>query len=136
MLILGKNDNASKNFGPHKNKKSILKEQEIKRDYRNLKGKSLDTKSCTRDGLLGHTFQARFLASESLSSLKEIRFDKPEFSAIKFILNIKYHQPRSLDNNLFYLFNNQLDDALANFFAKFKIRKNDVKRFLSNLLIA
>lgn len=46
-------DNASKNFGPHKDEEFILKEQDIEGDYRNLVDKSLDIRRYVRDGLLG-----------------------------------------------------------------------------------
>ena len=54
--ILRENDNASENFGPHKDKESTLEEQDIEGNYTNLIGKSLDIGSCTRDGLSGRIF--------------------------------------------------------------------------------
>lgn len=63
-LISGKNDNLSENFWHHEDEKSILKEQNIKGDYRNLVDKSSDTRSDIRDGLSGHTPQDRLLTSQ------------------------------------------------------------------------
>ena len=51
MLIPKKKNNLLKSFGPNENKESILKEQDIKRDYRDLIVKSLDTRSYVRDSL-------------------------------------------------------------------------------------
>ena len=42
MSIPGKDNNVSEYFGPHKNAESILEEQKMEEDYRNLEGKSLD----------------------------------------------------------------------------------------------
>ena len=60
-------DNASENFAPHEDKKSTLEKQDIKRDDINLVGKSSDTESRIRDGLLRRISQDRFIASELLS---------------------------------------------------------------------
>lgn len=57
------NDNVSENLGPYKNKKSILKEQEMEGDYRDLIDKSSDTKNRARNGLSGHTSQAGLFAT-------------------------------------------------------------------------
>lgn len=69
------------------------------------------------------------------SSLREIRFDEQELPANKSISNIKYHYKDFWNNNLFYLFNDQLDYILANNFGKFRIKKNNVDRFRSNPLM-
>lgn len=74
--MLGKNNDASKNFEPHKNKKSILKKQDIEEDHRNLIGKSLNTESYTRDGLLRRIFQDELYASKSLLFLREVSFSE------------------------------------------------------------
>lgn len=55
MLILEKNNNVLKNFGPYKDKKSILEKQKMEKDHKNLIGKSLDTKSYAKNSLLKHT---------------------------------------------------------------------------------
>ena len=51
MLILRENNNIVEYLGPHKNEKYILDEQDIKEDYKDLVGKSLDLGSCTKDSL-------------------------------------------------------------------------------------
>lgn len=130
-----KNNNTLKNFGPYKDEKSIIKKQEIGRDYRDLIGKNLDTKSHAKDSLTEYTFQAEFLASELSLSLKEMRFCKQKFFANKFVLNIKYYHLGFQKNNLFHLFNNQLDYTLANNFTESEITKSNVDRFLFNLLM-
>ena len=55
-LIPREDDNTSKNFGIYKDEESILEEEDIEDNHTNLVGKSLDTKSRVRDGLLGCTF--------------------------------------------------------------------------------
>ena len=69
--ILGK----EKNFGPDKDEKLTFEEQVIKKDHKNLGGKSLDTKSCTRNGLAGQTLQAGLFRNELLLFFKEVRFN-------------------------------------------------------------
>ena len=135
-LIPGKDDDASENFGPHKDEESILKEQKIEGDHRDLVGESLDTGSRAKDGLSRHTPQTGLLASESSSSLREVRFSEQEFPAGKPVSNIKYHHLGSQNNNPFYPLNNQLDYVLANYFAESETIKSNVNRFLSNLLMA
>ena len=105
MLILGKDDNASENFGSHEDEKSILEEQDIERDNINLVNKSSDIGTCVRNGLFRCTPQDRLLISKSSSSLREARFNEQEFPADKPILDIKYYHPSSQNDNLFHLFN-------------------------------
>lgn len=136
ILIPRKNNNASKNFRLYKNEKSILKEQEIERDHRNLVGKCLDIRKRTKNSLSGCTSQDGFFASESLTSLKEVKFSKQVFLAGKSVLNIKYHFPGFQNNNLFYPFNDQLDYIFINYFAESEITKDNIAILLSHLLIA
>lgn len=56
MQILGEDDNLSDNFGPYVNKESALQKLEIKADNKYLIGKSLDTRSHTKNILLEHIF--------------------------------------------------------------------------------
>lgn len=44
----GEDDNISDNFRPHLDKESILCEQDIEGDHRNMVGQSGDTRSCVR----------------------------------------------------------------------------------------
>ena len=136
MAISGENDNISENFGPHEDKKSTLEEQDIKKDYTNLVGKSSDTRSRARDGLSGYTLQDRLFASKSSSSLKEVRFCELAFSASKHISDTKYHYLGFQNNYFFHLFNDQLDYVLVTHFAEFKTTKGNIDRFLCNLLMA
>ena len=82
----------------------ILEEQDIEKDYRNLEGKSSDTRSHARDGLLGHTSHAVLLGNELSLSLKEVRFSDQEFAAGTPISNIKYNYPGFQNNNHIYAF--------------------------------
>lgn len=68
-------------------------------------------------------------------SLRKIRFSKNKFFASILEFNNKYNCPKSQNNNLFYLFNNQLDYVLAHYFAKFKTIKGNVNKILFDLLI-
>ena len=81
-------------------------------------------------------FRIEFLISESSSFLREIRFSEQEFPTGKPVSDIQYHHPSSQNNNLFHLFNDQLDYVLTTYFAKFEIIKGNIDRFLSNLLMA
>ena len=91
----GEDDDASENFGPNEDEESTLAEQEMEGDHRDLIGESSDTKICVRDGLSGHTPQAGLLASESSSSLREVRFSEQEFPTGKPVFDFKYKQPHS-----------------------------------------
>lgn len=90
-----KDDNVSKKFGPYKNEKSILKEQNIKRDHEDLVDESLETGSCAKDSLSGHIFQDELYASKLLSFSRKVRFSKQEFPNCKLVSDIKYHNSRS-----------------------------------------
>lgn len=76
MPIPEKYDNASDNFGPYMNKQSILKEQDIEENHRDLIDKSLDTKSYIEDSLSGRMPQDGLFISELLSFLKKVRFNE------------------------------------------------------------
>lgn len=89
MLMPGKNHNVSKNFELHENEKSILEKQNIKRDYRDLVSKFMDTESCEKNSLSKHTSQNKFFVSELSSFLREIRFSKQEVFASKIVSDIK-----------------------------------------------
>ncbi len=92
--IPGGDNNALENFGPHEDQKSILKEQDIEENHKNLIGKSSDIRSHIKDGLLGFTPQVVRLRSESSSSLREFRFNDQEFTTGITLSNIKYNHPR------------------------------------------
>ncbi len=131
--IPGEDENTSDNFGLHENEESILEEQDIEGDHRNLVGDNSDTKSHARDGLSQRIPQDGLFGSELSSSLKEVRFSKQEFPAGIPVSNIKYQQPSSQNDNLFHLFNDQLDNAFATYFVESETTKGNVDRFLSNL---
>ena len=62
------------------------------------------------------------------------------FSKSKFLFGIpvldnKYKYPENQNNNLFYLFNDQLDYILTHYFANLKTIKYNIDNFLTNLLI-
>ena len=75
--ILAEDDNASDYFMHHKEEEYPLgsKKQDIEEDQRNLVGKTSDNES-VKDMLLRHTPQNGLLGSESLSSLKKVRFSE------------------------------------------------------------
>ena len=134
MPMLGEDDNASEYFGPHEKEEYTLDEQDIEGDHRDLVGEYLDTRSRARDSLSERIPQDGLLASKLSSSLKEVRFSGQEFPAGKPVSDIKYHHPGFQNNNPFHPFIDQLDYALANYFAESETTKGNVDRFLSNLL--
>lgn len=99
------NDDASENSWLYEDEESILEKQNIKRDYRDLVSKSLNTGSSARDGLLRRIFSDRLYTSELSSFLIEVSFSEQEFPTNKPILNIKYHHLGSQNDKFFYLFN-------------------------------
>ena len=136
ISIPGEDENVSENVEPHKDEELILEEQDIKKDHRNLGGKSLNTGSCAKDGLSRQTSQTGLLEYKLSSSLREVRFSDQEFAAGIPISNIKYNNPKFQNNNFFYLFHDQLDYGLAKYSAESKITKSNVDKFLSELLMA
>ena len=134
--ILGEDENISNNDGLYENKKSILEEQDIEKNHKNLEGKSLNTRSRAKNGLSRRNPQARLFKNLLSSSLKEVRFNIEEFATGILVSNIKYNEFGFQNNNLFYLFHNQLNYGLAKYFAKSEIAKNILDKFLSELLMA
>ena len=105
ILILREDYNILENFGPHENEKSILKEQDIEGNHKNLINKSLDTKNYAKNDLLGCIPLDKRLSSKLLLSFKEVRFNKQEFPIGKPVSNIKSYYPGYENNNLCYPFN-------------------------------
>lgn len=62
-------------------------------------------------------------------------FSQSKFSAGTSVLDIQYKHSISQNNNLFYLFYDQLDYTFAHYFVELEIIKRNVDRFLTNLLI-
>lgn len=85
--------------------------------------------------LLKFTPQDGLLVSELSLFIKKIRLSKQKFPAGTFISYIKYDHLKSQNDNLFDLFNDQLDYVLAHCFIESEIIKDNINRFLSNLLI-
>ena len=133
MPMPGEDDNASDNFGLYGDEESTPEAQNIEEDQRNLVGESSDIGSHIR---VGRTPQDSLLGSQSSSSLREVRFSEQEFLIGTLVSNIKYDHPRSQNDNLFYLFHNQLDYILAHFFAESETIKDNVDKFFSDLLMA
>lgn len=76
MPIPRQNSNVWKNFMSYEDEKSILKEQNIEKNHKNLVEKSLDIRSYIKDSLSGFIPQNKFLASEMSSSLRKVRLNK------------------------------------------------------------
>ena len=106
------------NFGLHEDENLRLEEKNIKNDYRNLRGESLDIESRTKDSLIGHTSKAGLLRSKLSSSMREVRFNNQEFTTSIPISNIKYNYLRFQNKNLFYLFNDQFNYEQVKYFAE------------------
>lgn len=64
------------NFGFYLDEKSILDEQDIKWDYRDLVGECSDTESHTWYSLLGRISYNELLANEFSLYLREVKFGK------------------------------------------------------------
>ena len=127
-----KDENVSDNFGPYKDEKSRLKAQDIKGNHKDMVNKCSDTRSRAR---IRRTFSDGLLGSKSLLSLKEVRFYEKKFPAGILISNIKYNYLRSQNDNLFYLFHNQLDYSLTHYFPESESIKGNVDKFLSDPLM-
>lgn len=54
--MLEKKNNALENFRSYEDEKSILEKQNLKKDYKDLINKSLNTISNAKDSLSKHTF--------------------------------------------------------------------------------
>lgn len=93
--MLEEDNDTSENFRPYKDKKSILEEQNIEKDHKDLKGKILNTKNHVRNVLLRRTLHNKLFASELSSFLKEVKFSEQKFPISKPVSNIKYHHPSS-----------------------------------------
>ena len=74
-------------------------------------------------------------ASESLSLLRKDWFTRNKFSAGTLVSDMKYNHPRLKHQNSFYPFNDQLDYALAHYFAESETTKGNVNKFLSDPLM-
>ena len=77
----------------------------------------------------------RLLASKSLSSLREKWFTRNKFVAGTLVSDIKYNHSGLKHQNSFYPFNDQLDYALAHYFAESETTKGNVNKFLSDPLM-
>ena len=75
------------------------------------------------------------LASVSSLSLREEWFTGNKFPAGIPVSDIKYNHPRLKHQNSFYPFNDQLDYALAHYFAELETTKGNVNKFLSDPLM-
>lgn len=62
-------------------------------------------------------------------------FSESEFLTEIPVLDARFEYLESYNNNLFYLFNDQVNYTLANHFAKSETTKCNVTKFLTNLLI-
>ena len=75
------------------------------------------------------------LASKFLSLLREEWFTGNEFPAGIPVSDIKYNHLGLKHQNSFYPFNDQLDYALAHYFAESETTKGNVNKFLSDPLM-
>lgn len=75
------------------------------------------------------------LLSDSSSSLQKVTFSKAEHQAGIPISDIKYRHSSYQDDNVFYPFDNEVDYALAHWFAISKTTKRNMDKFLTNSLM-
>ena len=132
MPILREDNNRSDNFRSYENEKCTPKVQDIEKDHRDLVDKSSDTGSHVR---VERIPQDELLGNGSSSSLRDVRFGEQEFPAGTLVSNIKYDHLGLQNDNLFYLFYNQLDYVLAHYFTESETTKGNVDKFLFNLLM-
>ena len=62
-------------------------------------------------------------------------FSESEFSAGRPVSDTRYKHPESQKNNPFYPFNDQVDFALAHYFADSETTKHNINKFLTNPLM-
>ena len=65
-----------------------------------------------------------------------VRFSDQEFAVETPVSHNKYNHSGFQNNNLFYLFHDQLNYGLAKYFAESETTKSNVNKFLSESLIA
>lgn len=94
MPIVGEDNNLSNNLKSYRDKEPALERPNIEKDGIDLVSKSLDTRSHTKDILLGHTSEDALLESDLLSFQREVRFNNQEFTINTIISNIKYNYLR------------------------------------------
>ncbi len=75
------------------------------------------------------------LLSELPRNFREVTFSRSEFPVSTPVSDTRYVLSESQSNNPFYPFNNQLDYAMAHYFAESETTKCNVNKFLSNLLM-
>lgn len=75
------------------------------------------------------------LLGELSRNFKEITFGKPNFLVNISVFDIRFIYPESLNNNVFYPFNAQLNYILAYYFADSETIKYNVNKFLFNPLM-
>lgn len=75
------------------------------------------------------------LLNKLSSNFKKSMFSKSKFLVGIPVLSTWYKYLKNKNNNIFYLFNNQLDYILVYFFIKSEITKYNINWFLINLLI-
>lgn len=79
--------------------------------------------------------QKRLLISKFLSIMRKEQFSSYEFFIGTQISDIKYKHLESKYQSSFYPFNNQLNYALAHYFAKSMITKDNINKYLTDLLM-
>lgn len=86
--------------------------------------------------LIEDALQKGLLANEFWLVLREEQFSNYEFLADKSKSDKKYRHPGSKHKSTFYLFNDQLDYALAHYFAESETTKGNLNKFLTDPLRA
>lgn len=78
----GKDDNTLNNFGLYKDTESILKEQDIVNDHKDLISENLDTRTHIKNKLSGYTPQDELFRSESSLFLRKLGLIKKNFPLV------------------------------------------------------
>lgn len=135
MLIPNEDNNIPDKLRSHKDEESILKERDIEDNSEDLVGKSVNAESQAKNMMSEYTPQNRLLRSELLLSFREVRFTVKEYAIGILVSNIKYYYPRLQNNEPFYPFYDQLNYVLDHYFVEFKITKDNIDKFLFELLM-
>ena len=126
-------DNNKKDIslGESNNSKERLRPVDMNNDKEDIK---LADISKQKPATLYKTIQNRLLGKSSLT-FGQMTFSESEFSAGTLILDTRYKYFRRQNNNLFYLFNGQLNYILTHYFLDSETTKRNINKFLTNPLM-
>ena len=129
--LLSDNFEEDISLGASNNGKERIRPRDINNDKEDIRPANLDKqRPATPNWRLRN-----ILPSESSSTFREVMFNESEFLADTLVSDTQYKHPASQNSNPFYLFNDQLDYALAHYYAELETTKCNVDKFLTNPLM-